>query len=509
MKKIISFILLAALMLACFSGCQEQKEAYIPTGDALQQDNGPTVTVPTQPPEPMEIALVYRPGKSLNPFEASDHNNRVLMGLMYQGLFAVNRENEAMPILCDIYNVSPDMKTYTFHLASALFSDGTAVTAPDVVASLQASQTGWYAGRLQQVKSIEAFGNTVIIELLTPMDNLPVLLDIPVVKASQVAAANPLGSGPYKLDMASQTLQRQHAWWCDVDIPVETDSIRLVQAQSATDMRDAFEFSGVSLVCTDPSNAAQVDFRGDYELWEADNGHFLFLACNAQSEVFSVPEIRRALTHAIDRDTITESYYRGFARATQLPCDPGSDWYNRNLASNYGYDPEVFASAVAAASATLKSKEITLLCNSSDVTRLRVCTAIADMLREGGLTVKLVTVPTAEFQDMVKKGQYDLYLGQTRLSRNMDLSAFFNTTGSMNYGGMADPALYAMCLEAMANEGNYYNLHEAVMNKGQLCPILFQSYAIYTARGAFPTLDPARDNIFYYDLGRTAQDAQA
>ncbi len=509
MKKIISLLLLAALMLAVFSGCREEKAPYVPTGNAIQEDDGPTVTVPTQPEAPKEIALVYKPDKTMNPYQASDYTNRVLFGLLYQGLFAVNSDNEAMPILCNIYNVSPDMKTYTFHLASALFSDGTAVAAPDVVASLQAAQTGWYAGRLQQVKSITAFGNTVIIELVTPMDNLPVLLDIPVVKASQVASNNPLGSGPYRMDTATQTLQRQHAWWCNVDIPVEADSIRLVQAENATAMRDAFEFYGVSLVCTDPGNAAQVDFRGDYELWETENGHFLFLACNAQSEVFKIPEIQQALTHAIDRETIAERYYRGFARPAQLPCDPNSKWYNNNLANNYGYNPEIFASAVAAASATLKSKEITLLCNSSDVTRLRVSTAIAEMLTECGLTVKLLTVATEEFQTLLKRGEYDLYLGQTRLSKNMDLSAFFSAAGTMTYGGMDDPALYAMCLEAMANEGNYYNLHESVMNSGQLCPILFQSYAIYTARGAFPTLNPARDNIFYYDLGRTAQDAQA
>ena len=89
----------------------------------------------------------------------------------------------------------------------------------------------------------------------------------------------------------------------------------------------------------------------------------------------------------------------------------------------------------------------------------------------------------------------------------MDISAFLGTNTSLNYGGLADPSLYALSLEALANAGNYYKLHELVMEEGQLCPILFQNNAIYTQRGAFPELSPARDNIFFYNLGRTLADA--
>jgi hypothetical protein len=89
----------------------------------------------------------------------------------------------------------------------------------------------------------------------------------------------------------------------------------------------------------------------------------------------------------------------------------------------------------------------------------------------------------------------------------MDISAFFGSKASLNYGGLADPAIHAMSLEALANEGNYYKLHELVMEEGQLCPILFQNYAIYTQRGVLPELSPARDAIFFYTVGRTLDDA--
>jgi hypothetical protein len=65
-----------------------------------------------------------------------------------------------------------------------------------------------------------------------------------------------------------------------------------------------------------------------------------------------------------------------------------------------------------------------------------------------------------------------------------------------------------MAREALANSGNYYNLHEMVMEDAQLIPILFRNYAVYATRGLVTDLSPARDNLFFYTLGKTLADAQ-
>ena len=39
-------------------------------------------------------------------------------------------------------------------------------------------------------------------------------------------------------------------------------------------------------------------------------------------------------------------------------------------------------------------------------------------------------------------------------------------------------------------------------------PLIFCSYAVYVTRGALTGLQPARDNVFYYTLGRDAEDAK-
>ena len=72
---------------------------------------------------------------------------------------------------------------------------------------------------------------------------------------------------------------------------------------------------------------------------------------------------------------------------------------------------------------------------------------------------------------------------------------------------MEDNTLYALCLESLANSGNYYSLHKQLMDDGRLCPVLFCGYAVYATRGALTELEPARDNVFYYSIGKTMEDA--
>lgn len=509
MKRILPFLLALSLCLGLLAGCAGDGKPYIPTGDALEDENAPTATV--KPPDVVEntMSLVYYPARTLNPFQSTDYTNRVLFGLIYQGLFAVSAEYKAAPILCQSYRMSADMKTYTFTLADAYFSDGTPVTAEDVVASLKAAQQSPYFGnRLQHATAISAQEGQVVIGLDVPMENLPILLDIPVVKATEVQASNPLGTGPFQLDSSPQGkwLRRQPGWWCSATTPVTVEQINLVVAASAVQIRDGFESQGISLVCSDPGRIDYVDFRRDHELWDCENGQFLYLACHEKSELFADPAVRAALTHAIDRDTLVNSYYHGFAMSATLPASPESPYYNRTLSRKFDYDPQKFIDAVAATQ--VESKEITLLLCGDDQMRVRVATAIAKMLEDAGLNVTLTQVETAEFDETLRWGTYDLYLGQTKLSANMDLSAFFGSKGSLKYGGLDDEAIYDMCLEALANTGNYYNLHKMVAEEGQLVPILFQNYAVYTHRGVLYDFQPARDNIFYYDLGRTLEDAK-
>ena len=506
MKKILALCLTVCLLCSLFAGCGTEESPYIPTGDAL--DSSTPVTAPSGEVE-QELTLIYYPNRSMNPYTATDYTNRVLMSLLYQGLFSVDRNYNVEPVLCQSYSVSPDMKTYTFYLAKAWFADGTAVTVQDVVKSLSAARYGnYYAGRFQHIDSVYAKDDAVIIELDTPFENLPMLLDIPIVKADEVSAAVPLGTGPYQWEELATgvRLRRQAAWWCRANCVATAPTITLKEAESINQIRDSFEFGNLDLVCADPGAETYADYRCDYEIWDCDTGIFLYLVCNTESWLFHDSSLRQALTHAIDRSTLVEEFYRSFATAATLPADPGAPGYNQALANRYRYDSEAFAAALA--NAEVPEEETAVLAvNANDTLRVRVARRIAADLEQYGLKVRVEEVPSKEFADFLEEGKFDLYLGQTKLSPNMDLSAFFEEDGALSYGGLADAALYAMNQEALANSGNRYNLHEQIMEDGNLIPILFRSYAIYATRGVVTELTPARDQIFFYSTGRTLADA--
>ena len=506
MKRITACLLLACLLL---TGCTVGKEPYQPSGDGLLQPTTvPTVTTPA--PVEQTLTLGYHPEKELNPYTATDLRNRMLFSLLYQGLFAVDASYRAEPILCKNYSVSKDQKTYVFYLENATFSDGTALTAADVVASLKAAvNSPVYSGRFGYVSKISATGDGAVkVSLTIPYENFPMLLDVPIVKESDVKADWPLGTGAYYKEDGHMGIRliRRTDWWCSAGLAATAESILLMEVESAAALRDDFEFGNITMVCADPGTDSYVDFRCDYELWGCESGVFLYLACNEKSQVFSKATLRRALTHAIDRDSLVNEFYGGFALSATLPASPRSPVYNNKLAAQYGYDPDAFIQSVQQVAP--KTMKLTLLVNGADSRRIRVARRIAEMLEVAGFTVTVSALRDTAYTNALKKGDYDLHLGQTRLSPNMDLSAFFDPKGSLNFGGLTDAGIYALCQEAMANEGNYYTLHQKVMADAMLCPILFRSYAIYGQRGVLPALTPTRDNIFYYSLGKTLEGAR-
>jgi hypothetical protein len=130
------------------------------------------------------------------------------------------------------------------------------------------------------------------------------------------------------------------------------------------------------------------------------------------------------------------------------------------------------------------------------------------MLSDCGLAVEMKELSSSAYTKALRNKEYDVYLGQTKLSANMDLSSFFTRNGALNYGGISDVALSTLCLESLANYGNYYSLHQRIMEDGRMVPILFRSYAVYATRGLLTGLTPARDSVFYYSLGKTMESAR-
>lgn len=512
MKKILALLCAVLLLVSLLPGCTVGgREAYVPTGSGLTYDD-PTeqaqATAPTEETE-LDIAMVYNITASVNPFQCSDPSNRAWMSLIYQGLFAVDSNYEAWPILCSNYWVSTDMMTWSFYIhENATFSDGTPLTPEDVLASLEyAMEIDMYRGRFHLVRSLYlSTDGAITFKLYTPYENFPILLDVPILKATQIDHSSPDGTGPYRLDSTAAGLRlvRRSDWWSTAKLPVNASSITLLSETDPTAIRDDFELGKIQVSCADPGDRDYAPYRSDYELWDCENGEFLYLTCNTESWLFETTAIRSVLTHAIDREAIVEEFYDGFAHAATLAASPLSPYYDTMMAARYEYDPEIFIQRIDEANVAYNT--VVLLVNGGDPQRVRIAQRIEEMLELSGLIVEIETWTGADYRYKLTIGDYDLHLGKTKLSATMDLSPFFSSGGALSYGGMTNTAMYTLCLDALANRGNYYNLLQEIAEDGCLIPILFGSYAVYSQRGMVTNLAPARDNVFYYNMGVSMTD---
>ncbi len=527
MKKILCILLALTLLPGLFAGCAKEDSGetteYQPTGGALLMEGDDPDTFMTEPAEEQKLTLAYNPDRSMNPLIGYSHNNRVLFSLMYQGLFATDNKQNSYPILCSAYSVTPDDMIWTFYLEpGAKFSDGSPLTIQDVYDTyVAARESNYYKGRFHYyVNRFEIDNGAIVFYLNAPMENFPLLLDIPIVRSEDVAADFPLGTGPYAFSdgLSGAFLRRLLDWWPEkkVTVPATADTINLVACETDAEVRDEFEFNDVGVVCTNPLSDKYAEYRCDYELWDVDNGTMLYLGCNVlYSPYFEDGVLRQVLTYAIDRDYIIERYYHNHAYKATLATTPSSPHYSQSLAAKYEFDSMKFIDAIANWKVPQfpddPKRKLRVLVNCDDSARLRTARYLVDQLNEYGIpavTWEYGAATNPTYETALRANTWDIYLGQTRLSPNFDLSEFFRLWGNLSWGGIPHDDILKMCKDSLANSGNYYNLLELIAEDGRIVPILFGTYAVYAERGLLPDLNPARDNVFFYTMGKTMEDIE-
>ncbi len=513
MKRLLCIVLLLCLLL---SGC-----AVVDVGLNKEETKPVEPTRPEAPPkEPTKegFGLVYVPEYGFNPYDCICITNRPVLSLVYESLFVIGPTFQPEPVLCDRFAVSEDEKTYVFTLVpDVTFSDGSPLTVQDVEASLKAAQnSAYYGSRFSKVSAIssDAHGR-LTIRLTTAYEDLPLLLDVPIVKAGTQNDSRPLGTGAYAFWTAegdetgsSLCLRRNHDWWQEKKPPIDYPTIQMAKADRPSEIRDSFEFGSTSLICADLNAPAAVGYRCDYELWDCPTAIMQYIGFNFGGGLFTSRVLRSAVTHIIDREAICSSIYKGFAVPACLPCAPASSLYDRDLAAAYAYDEEAFRSTIS----TLTTRDGyvgTILVCSADPSRTELAHRISQSFDACGIKLEVKAVDRETYLKRLQAGQFDMYIGEARLSSNFDLTEFFKPYGSLCYGAIQSLTMERQCTAALENSGNAYDLNKAVMDGGYLCPILFKSYAVMASRGTISSLQPAVDCLFHLSGGRTLADASA
>lgn len=261
------------------------------------------------------------PTQGFDPAVALTDASRIRMGYMYAKLLEMNKEGEIEGALAEKWDISDDGTVYTFTLRdTANFSDGTPVTAADVIFSLeymQASET--MKGSLPEIKSITADGDkTVVITLAKPAGRQLELALLRegnagiISKAAVEAAGGPEAyfvkptatSGPFVMAEYSPASHiefsaNEHFWRegypksKGVYITFQTD----VPAQLA-----ALETGAADIAPVAYENFESMKAAGQYDLYTVESLAPTFWGLRKSEPPFDNKLVRQAFAYAVDRE---------------------------------------------------------------------------------------------------------------------------------------------------------------------------------------------------------------
>ena len=502
-KKTLAFLLVLTLLLC---GCTPQAE-----GPQASQ-NAPAPTGSSIPAKKAGFALSYDDTASLDPLANTNSLNLMLAGLVYEGLFQLDTSFVAQPLLCASYTFSENCTVWSFTLRpDAVFSDGTPLTPAHVAASLNTARTSeLYSPRLSQVLSVTADEESITVTLASPNGNLPALLDIPITIPGPEGEP-PLGTGNYRfsgqgseLSLTKNPYRRQ-----ETSLPISSIPLR---ATSTSDQRiAAFDAGLITAVSSDPTVSTALGYSCSYETWSSPTTSMLYLGFHSQSDFCSDPVLRKAISLAIDRSSLTGSLLSGYADPTSIPVSPASDLYDANLASEFGYSLSSAKALLIENGYTLdedellrtarnKQVKLNLLVNTDNAYRLDIADHLASELGKLGLTVTVTALPWEEFLLALSAGEFDLYLAQTKMTADFDLSPLL--TGALNYGLFEDEDTLALLDLWRSSAGvrritSARTLYRHLATVTPFTPICFQRTTLLTQWGSVSGATPTQQDPFH------------
>ena len=496
------------------------------------------------------FSLGYYKGEGLHPYTCSNTTNQNLMGLIYEPLFAIDQTFATEPCLaksCTIQVTSAsgsekekdtegdatetgtegdetDQKdaskeekkkeqprskiagktTCTIQLRDDVtFSDGTSLSAEDVVYSLEQAQRkgSIYRERLSDVTNITASGSTtVVIEINAADAAFDSLLDIPIISRS--GGSNPIGTGPYVLNTKkgkAVSMTRNTNWWQEGTLPADT--ITLYAADDSDMMIFGFGSGSISMVNTDLTGTNALSYTGDYNVVDYPTTSMLYVGCNTHSGPCQNQSFRQALYYVFDRDTLATKMLSGHAEPTVLPVSPKSKLYDEKLAETYAWSEETAKKKLA--DGHYYNQTLKLIVNKESAFKTAFAEEMKKELEAIGIKVQVEALAWDEFADALDERSFDLYLGEVKLKSNFDLTAVIGSNGNLNYGGYQDKDLEKLLTkfqtaDKASRAAAAKNLYKAVADAAATIPLCFKNHSVLTHWSASASITPTQQNLFYH-----------
>lgn len=468
-KKVMGFMLTASLSVLAACG-----------NTSTADETAATTSSPTVSSDTLYVG-VTNPMGNLSPINASGVSTRWVQRYYFDTLLEMTNPLEFEPKLADSF-VTDDNQTYTVTLnKDANWTDGTPVTAEDVVFTLnlfanpEVQTVGLYltalegvnnSGKLEEGTEIPNLDvvdeKTFTFKTKTPTDpnyikemigtNIFVQpkhvveeIALTELDASDAFSKPAVTSGPYKF---VEYLQDSH-----IELTANEDYYRgapeiksvFIRIMSGTNLATELQTGGVTLNASGGigeiaiSDIAMVSQVAGLTLDTQSSWTAQYVYLNTTR--FD-GNIRLAMTHAINRDTIVDNLLQGNADVIAGPYSPASPYYNNDLAP-LAYDPEKAKEYVAKSDYDM-SQPIEIMVPTGNKVREQSANLIEQDLEAVGFTVQQVTYDFPTTLEKARMADYDLYLGGIVVPVDPDLGSYFGSFGGSNYANITDTEIDAL-----------------------------------------------------------------
>ena len=335
---------------------------------------------------------------TIDPAKISDYTDYMAAVNLYDSLLTVDGGGNLVPQLAESWEVSEDASEVVFTLrADATFSDGTPVSAADVVYSFERllrinqGPANLFAGVVEPGNVVATDDRTVTFTLsktFAPfMATVPALMIVntAVVEANlgdddgqAWLAANVAGSGAYVLDGwdrgSRMVIKRNPDYYGEMpENPI--DEVRWIVTNDEATVR-ALAASGELTMTSQyqsPETYAALVEMGRFRMVSEPTATAFYFKLNSRVAPTDDVHIRRAIAYATDYETIREVIFPGESMSTPLP-EAFADFHNGDVegpaydmaraaeeVAMSGYAGQPFTLTLGYVAGTLFEEEISLL----------------------------------------------------------------------------------------------------------------------------------------------------
>ena len=487
--KIISALLILALFATLFSGCNNHTVISTVSG-TLPDSNNHTYTIGST------LNTGYSEEDSLNPFFISTDLNSEIVSLVFEPLFYIDDSFCARNALAKSYSFNE--LTLTVKLdTSAAFSDGIQFSSADAVYSFNlAKQSENYKNELAFIASATATSSdTVVFDLTVKNSNAVDSLSFPIVKTStaDTAESNPLGTGLYKINATGENLSLEYNPYCRKPQPKIT-TVKLNKIPSSSTLIHTLELGIIDSYFDDMSSGSFS--KANAQTSKTNLSNLVFLGIKSSSYGLSSSALRQAVFYSINRQSIVRNSFKNYAVESAVPYHP--EWH---VISESGFEISELTLNYSQAQELMKNAgfndilNYTLIVYSGNNFKIAAAKEIQNSLKNIGINIIINELTWDDYKLALINGNYDFYIGEIKLPKNMDMTSLFGTYSSV-YGTSPTDTTAAAYSEFLSGNISLDSFTMSFIQNMPFIPICFRMGALVYSNNISPAADCDMNNAY-------------